>query len=240
MLTKIKIIEISEENNDWIVSMLKIRFWSRDLIPWQNELPCYRNHHLSSPNSLRSRWSWLTSGYLGKRRWVICFLKLQEAHRRGRRCSRQLQPSPQGFWTGHPRWHLPHLRCFGSVSTTQGDRPLPQGFPHTGSGWCSDSTPTLAALPDCTLSPKISGIGWGQLNNTAWTHQLEVVDLDESNIELVTVVGHLLQPLQHQAARLVARVWETISPLFLLSPALASFFLILKILMRRRWKYGNF
>ena len=36
--------------------------------------------------------------------------------------------------------------------------------------------------------------------------QFKVVDLDESNIELVTVVGHLLQPLQHRAARLVARV----------------------------------
>ena len=44
------------------------------------------------------------------------------------------------------------------------------------------------------------------------TDQLEIVDLDESDVELVAVVGHLLQPLQHRAARLVARVWETVSP----------------------------
>ena len=147
-------IEISEENDNRVVSMLIIRFWSTELIPWQNELPCYRNHHRSSPSSLRSRWSSLTSGYLGEEMVNCVLFKLQTTHRRGRRCSPQLQPSPQGFWTGHPRWHLPRLRCSGSVSTTQEDRPQPQGFPHTGSGWCSDSTPTLAALPDCTLSPK--------------------------------------------------------------------------------------
>ena len=43
------------------------------------------------------------------------------------------------------------------------------------------------------------------------TDQLEIVDLDESDVELVAVVGHLLQPLQHRTARLVARVWETVS-----------------------------
>ena len=238
MLTKIRIIEILEEHNNRVLSMLKIlKQRAITLTKW--------TPLLSQSSSIVSKLSKISLvlvdfGLSGEETVSCLIFKLKTTHRRGRRCSLQLQPSPQGFWTGHPRWHLPHLRCFGSVSTTQGDRPLPQGFPHTGSGWCSDSTPTLAALPDCTLSPKISGIGWGQLNNTAWTHQLEVVDLYESNIELVTVVGHLLQPLQHRAARLVARVWETISPPFLLSPALASFFPILKILMRRRWKYGNF
>ena len=57
------------------------------------------------------------------------------------------------------------------------------------------------------------------------TDQLEIVDLDESDVELVAVVGHLLQPLQHRAARLVARVWETISPPFLvIIPTIASLF----------------
>ena len=66
MLKKIKKMETSEENNNRVVPMLKIRFWNTELIPWQNELPCYRNHHRSSPSSLRSRWFSLTWGYLGE------------------------------------------------------------------------------------------------------------------------------------------------------------------------------
>ena len=214
MLTKIRIIEILEEHNNRVPSMLKIlKQGAITLTKW--------TPLLSQSSSIVSKLSKISLvlvdfGLSGEETVSCLIFKLKTTHRRGRRCSPQLQPSPPGFWTGHPRWHLPHLRCSGSVSTTQGDRPQPQGFPHTGSGWCSDNTPALAALPDCTLSPKISSIGWGQLNNTARTHQFKVVDLDESNIELVTVVGHLLQPLQHQAARLVARVWETISPPFLL------------------------
>ena len=66
LLTILKMIEISGANNNRVVSIIKNRFWSRDLIPWQNELPYYRNHHRSSPSSLRSRWSSLTWGYLGE------------------------------------------------------------------------------------------------------------------------------------------------------------------------------
>ena len=44
------------------------------------------------------------------------------------------------------------------------------------------------------------------------THQFQIIDFDKSNVELVTVVSDLLKPLKDGSARLVARVWERVSP----------------------------
>ena len=44
------------------------------------------------------------------------------------------------------------------------------------------------------------------------TYQFKIIDFDESNVELVAVVCHLLQSLKHRAARFVARVCIRVSP----------------------------